>query len=185
MTEGVVAIRREVGGLHIRPVRSDCAPMCNPACGCVRVCVSHHKDNLPLHPPFITILTNTPSLPELSHAHTFLEESFISLFGLLLVRALDALLPPPPPPCPALLSSSSSSSPLSFCRSHSLVFFFFFLFNLVCRLYLTEGPAPRSFTNHTVSILMLISLLQPLSLPFQILWHFPFLSATPNAAAAQ
>lgn len=114
--------------------------------------------------------THKHSIAAQTHAHCS-RNPFISLFGLLLVRALDAQLPPPlssspPPPCPVLLSSSSSSSPLSLCRSLTAsVFFFFLLFNLV--QVVSDGgtgaalPSPRSFSNNTVSILMLIWLLQP------------------------
>lgn len=77
----------------------------------------------------------------------------LPLLLLLLLRVL--LFSPPPPPLLPSLPLSQPSFPFFF-RSHPP------LQSCVCRLYLTEGPALRSFNNNTVSILMLIS---PPSLP--------------------
>ena len=143
---------------------------------CVCVCFIFPKDNLPPHPPH----SNTHTQTHTSHTPhrcpntlTFLEESFISLFGLLLVRALDALLPPPPPssssspppPCPALLSPPPPPPLPSLPLSQPS--FLFFSSSILCVQVVSDGgtgaalPSPRSFNNNTVSILMLIWRLQP------------------------
>ncbi len=130
-------------------------PSANPACdcvfGCVCVCVSsvYFPKTTHLLTPLIATHTNAPSLPK----HTHIPRGILYFFIWAPVGACIG--------CSALSSSlffffSSSSvscaslllllllllSPL--CRSHSLVFFFFPLQSCVCRLYLTEGPVPRS-----------------------------------------
>lgn len=168
---------------------------------CVRVCLIFPKDNLRPHPP-IPIKTRTQTHHYCHNTHTHIPRGILHFF---IWAPVGACIGCSAPSSSSLFFSSSSSlscssllllSPLSLPLSQPS--FPFFSSSILCVQVESDGgtgatlPSLCSFNNSTVSILMLIWLLQPsqcrfvsfsLSLFFFILCLFSCFSSTaPNAA---